>query len=126
MFMNTILKQTSISISIALLFVVWYDFLVLNEYHIESSAMIGICTVLLFNIARHFSKKINSTSWLHIIICITILGVTIAAFFFLLLMSFGIGYTGRKVPLHHIFGVFLTISLLIVTVLEFHRVLNKK
>jgi hypothetical protein len=92
----------------------------------ETTALIGISFLMVFNVARHFSEKINSTNWLRILIYITILGIAMAAFCCLLLMSFGIGYTGKKIPLNHIFAVFLTISLIIVTILEFHHVLNKK
>lgn len=124
--MNLTLKHFSITISILLVLVVCYDFFVLNEYHIESSAMIGVCTLLFFNIVRHFSEKIKSMNWLLIVIYSAILSLAMASFCFLLLMSFGIGYTGRIVPWNHIFAVFLNISLMIVTIWEFNRVLNKK
>lgn len=124
--MNINLKHLSITVSILLLLIVCYDFFMLNEYHIESSPMIGICALLYLNIVRHFSKKIKSINWLLLLIYSTVLSLAMASFYFLLLMSFGIGYTGREAPWNHIFAIILTISIIIVTILEFSRVLNKK
>lgn len=123
--MNISLKNFSITISILILFTACYDFFTLNEYHMENEYIIGIIIFMIFNIVRHFSEKIKKMYWLVMLSYISILFMAMASFYFLLLFSFGFGYTGREAPWNHIFAVFSNIALLIVTIIEFGRIVNR-
>ncbi len=128
--MNISLKQLSITISILLLGVVFYDFFVLNEYHMEAGALIGISALLCLNIIRHFNLKINYkikiNIWISMLLYVSILFVALFVFYILLIYSFGFGFTGRTTPWNHIFTVILTFALIIVSIIEFQRSISKK
>lgn len=124
--MNISLKQLSITISILLLGVVFYDFFVLNEYHIETGALIGISTLLCLNIFRNFNFKIKLNIWILVFLYVVILFVGLLSFYILLLSSFGFGFTGRTTPWNHIFAVILNLALMIVTIIDFQRSIIKK
>ena len=124
--MNISLKQLSITISILLLCVLFYDFFVSNVYDIEASPMIGISALLFFNIFRLVNGNIKLNAWIQILLYVSILFVGLLSFYMLLLFSFGFGFRGQSTPCNHIFAVILHIALMVVTIVEFQRSISKK
>ncbi|WP_298418370.1 hypothetical protein [uncultured Kordia sp.] len=130
--MNIPLKQLSITISALLLLTVFYDFFVLNEYHMEGIVFTGITVLLCLNIIKYFKFNLKSrfsiklNIWIAMLLYVSILFMALFCFYMLLLFSFGFGFTGRATPMNHIFTVILTFALIIVSIVEFQKNIIKK
>lgn len=115
---NYKLRIYNILISMFLLITLQIDYFVTKELWMESSFVVGISLLILVNIGRQISSKVNSISFLTYAVNGLIIITGLYSISILLLIFWGYGFTGKETPLIWISAFVLSLLLEIVIFVE--------
>ena len=119
-----IFRFINIGLSVVFLAVLFIDFIVVNEFHIERGFLDILTVLLVLNIIR-LSVWYHSKKWLFgVLISLGILGFLLCIIYVLPILFFGIGYSGRETPIIMTISVIVTFLFIPVLFQEIFRLLR--
>lgn len=94
-----LIRKINITLSTLGLIILVFDLKVTNEFKMESAYVIGVFTLLIFNIYSQLKSSIRSVTLIKKITNTCMLALVSYNLFTVLILSFGVGFTGREFPL---------------------------
>ena len=103
------------------LLAVMFDWLVADDLLMESTYVVVVFPLLIFNLIRFFTNWIRLNDWLVLLLDVGMISITGLNIYILLILLFGFGYTGVPISLAWYLGFAATLALLVISITDIIR-----
>jgi len=120
------IRTINLGFSVIVICILFIDFFVTNEFHIERGYLYVFAFLLILNICRlTLGNKIQAYV-IGICINLSLLGFLIYSAAILVILSFGIGFTGRNFPLIMGLSIIVNLGFIGVLMIETMKLIKTK